>query len=595
VILLPATIAGILVAWALGARLSALAEVRLRGDALVFVALAVQVVIFTPLGAALPGLLQRPLHVASYLLLTAFLLLNWRRHGFWLVGVGALLNVLVIFVNGGRMPVSGAAWRAAGGNLDALETAGGANNNVFAGAHTHLGWLGDVFALPPGVPLANALSIGDVLIVLGMAVFVYRACTPRRAGTPWRDLLAPLHEPAFRRVLAGRTTSRLGDWLTMTAVVTWIYASTGSTAAVSAFLVLRMVSMTAGGIASAPLLDRVNGFTVLALVEAGRGVATLAALPAAVHGDVAPVIALVCLSGFLGAATSASAAALVPQVLPRRLLQQGNALHGVSRNVMMVVGAAAGGLFVARFGIGTALAVDFATFAASALLYRRFAGAVPVRAEGPSEAPAAPVSRRRLVRELTANRVAFGLVASFTLVTAAMGLLNSSLPRFFDHALGDDSAYGYALAAIGAGLLCGELVTGFVRRQSVARRSVALAFAAEAALALVLSQADVVSTAYLMLFLLGAADGTTEVVYDTLLQLHVPERMLAGTFALASAVMNVGQIAGLAAAPLVAGLATGEGALRITAAACLAGAAVAAVGLIGRIPEGEELLDGSPA
>jgi hypothetical protein len=68
------------------------------------------------------------------------------------------------------MPVSLAAWRATGADPGRIEATGVASNNVLAGAHTHLAWLGDVFPLPARVPFANALSIGDVLIVLGVAV-----------------------------------------------------------------------------------------------------------------------------------------------------------------------------------------------------------------------------------------------------------------------------------------------------------------------------------------------------------------------------------------------------------------------------------------
>ena len=42
----------------------------------------------------------------------------------------------------------------------------------------HLAFLGDVFAVPAGWPLANVFSIGDVLIVIGAVALVHGACRP---------------------------------------------------------------------------------------------------------------------------------------------------------------------------------------------------------------------------------------------------------------------------------------------------------------------------------------------------------------------------------------------------------------------------------
>ena len=198
-----ALVVGLLVAWALGARLSKLAELRFRGDVLVFASLAVQLAVFTPLRAQVPDAYVVPLHLLSYALIVGFFVLNIRVPGFWLVGFGVLSNLAVIVANGGRMPVSLSTWRATGGDVGVLLRNGHDDNNVLAGAGTHLGWLGDVFALPRDVPFAAAISIGDIAILLGMVAFVYMSCAPRPAGRPVR-LLAPLRSAAFRRVVAGR-------------------------------------------------------------------------------------------------------------------------------------------------------------------------------------------------------------------------------------------------------------------------------------------------------------------------------------------------------------------------------------------------------
>ena len=561
------------IAWALGADLARAASVRLRATPLVFMALAVQLVIFTRLGHFVPTRGQVPLHLASYGMLVVFLLLNGRNVGLGVAATGLFSNLVVILANGGRMPVSVAAWEESGRGLGGIAGSGVYHNNTLAGRHPRLAWLGDVFPLPLGRALGNVVSLGDLLVVFGLAIFVYRAGTTR-VRTAGGHLIAPLGRADFTRLLAGRSASRLGDWLTMTAVVTWVYAETHRATIVAFFLALRMLAVVVGGIAVAPRLDLLPRSRILFVVEVSRGAITLAMVPLALHHDFLPVVLLACVSSFLGAATNPSASSLVADLLPRHLFNAGNALNGFTRSGVMVAGAFIGALVVNTTGIGGALLLDVGTFAASSLLYLKIVarGASRQEERTKSEGP----SRLDLVRVILANRLVLGLTASFTLVTAAMGLLNAALPVFLRFELGAPKAYGYGLGAIGAGLMCGELLTGLVTRESVARRSVGFAFAAMAGCLIVAAASGSIATAYLMLFLVGASDGTTETIYDTLFQRQLPTDVRAGVFALAGSVQTTGMIVGLSLAPLVASSA-GASALRLSALGCIAGAVIAAV------------------
>jgi|1186.fasta_scaffold00108_2 predicted MFS family arabinose efflux permease len=565
-------LSGTLVAWALGARLSMLADLRFRGDVLVFGALAIQIAIFTPGGVTLSQENLELVHMATYLMLIGFVLLNLRVPGFWLLGLGVACNVAAIFSNSGQMPVSVTAWQSIGLDWNDM-----AHSNVApAGPGTHLAWLGDIFAIPR-VPHASVISVGDVLMVIGAMAFTYRSCTPRIARTS--GMLAPMRVAAFRRVLAARFVSGVGDWLTQSAAVTWLYAETRSTTVVSVYLVLGIGAFVLGGLAAAPRLGRISGFRVLSLIELSRGTIGALMIPFALAGQIWPVIGLAAVSSLLSAATNPSASSLVPDVLPADQLQTGNALHQLSRTATMIFGAAGGGALVAQFGITTALTVDFLTFAVAAVLYRRFAAR---GAQAPDEAETGGASRRELGAAILRSPVVLGLTASFTVVTAAMGVLNSSVPALFDHRLGEPSAYGYAMAAIGLGYFSGEVITGSMQRQRVALRSISIAFVICAGSVYLLSYAQVPATAYLMLFFLGAADGTTEVVHDTLMQLNVTRRLRAGVFALADSIKTLGMVAGLAMAPLIERVYSTSGSLRVTAAGCLAGAFLGSIILFPR-------------
>jgi MFS family permease len=587
-------ILGLVVAWTLGAKPSRLADLRFRGSVLVFGALAIQIGIYTALNSHVPAAWDRPLHIISYLMLVGFFLLNLRVPAFWLVGFGLLSNVLVIFTNGGHMPVSAEAWKAAGHSLAIFDSHGVSDNNVLANAHTHLRFLSDVFVMPSQVPFASVLSIGDFLIVLGTVAFVYRACSPV-TGRRSVNVFEPLRSPAFRRVIAGRLVSSVGDWLTQAAVVTWIYSSSRSIGLVSAFLVVRMLSLALGGLASAPMLDRIPAFTTLSVVETLRGGLALAMIPFAAAGHVWPVVALAAVSSFLSAATRPTAQGLIPDVLPSHQLQAGNAIHQMARSLTSVVGSLIGGFTVAEFNIQTALTVDLVTFCAAALLYRRYArrGGQTSRAHAD---PSARVSRRDLLRTVVTSRVVFGLTASFTLVTGAIGIMNSDSSKVFDDQLGNAHAYGYILAVVSIGYVCSELLTGYMRRQSVARRSIGLSFLATGGTMFVLSHATTVPIAYLALFLFGASDGITEVVRDSLIQLKTQRSQRSGVFAIVNSVQTTGMVIGLGIAPLIADRFTTGTTLRIVAVGCVLSAVVAGVSLVGG-GDGSELLhaDADPA
>lgn len=159
--------------WARGGSLRNLLSADLRASWIPLLALGLQLAVFEPTGP-LPFLRGREpaVHVASYGLLGLFLSANRHLPGMWLLGLGLACNAAAIVANGGRMPASEEALRAAG-RWNLLEQAGMVyNNSAVIGPGTRLWFLGDVFAIPEGLPLANVFSLGDVLLALGAPVLV---------------------------------------------------------------------------------------------------------------------------------------------------------------------------------------------------------------------------------------------------------------------------------------------------------------------------------------------------------------------------------------------------------------------------------------
>lgn len=172
-VLLYFLLGGLLVGILAGGRPARLGGVHIEWAGAAIVGLLLQVVLFSAPVADLVGQAGPPLYVGSTLLVLAALLRNARQPGFWLVALGGCLNAIVILANGGFMPVAPTALAALG------RLAPEAYSNVAtASSTTVLAWLGDVFVVPPPIPFANAVSLGDILIGLGGAWFI--ATTMRR-------------------------------------------------------------------------------------------------------------------------------------------------------------------------------------------------------------------------------------------------------------------------------------------------------------------------------------------------------------------------------------------------------------------------------
>lgn len=158
-----------------GGRLRALSELRFRAPWLLFASLGILAGLL-----AFPGKenwLRTGLYLATYPLALAFVIVNRRVPGLWIVGLGALLNFAAIAANGGVMPASAQALHTAG-----LVAVPDVYSNSTVLVDPKLLFLGDVLAVPESWPFANVYSVGDLIIVLGAAYTIHRVTGSRLAG-----------------------------------------------------------------------------------------------------------------------------------------------------------------------------------------------------------------------------------------------------------------------------------------------------------------------------------------------------------------------------------------------------------------------------
>jgi hypothetical protein len=167
--ILYALVAGLAIGLLRGGRLESIAETRFRWGWLALVALAIQVVIFSPIAGTGLGAAGRWIYVGSTALVVLVVVLNLRLAGLPIVLAGALSNLAAILANGGSMPASPSALAAVG------HTVSDGPTNSAVVTHPALEPLTDIFATPAWLPLANIFSVGDVLIAIGVAVAIVAA------------------------------------------------------------------------------------------------------------------------------------------------------------------------------------------------------------------------------------------------------------------------------------------------------------------------------------------------------------------------------------------------------------------------------------
>ena len=133
-------------------------------------------VVLTPLGRV-DG--ARYAYVLALAAIVAWTIWQFDRvRGIWLITAGAALNLLVIVVNGARMPVAPEF-------AVALLRRGNVGQYTVMGSGTQLNLLGDWVSLYPS---PEVYSPGDVLIALGLAIVVFLAV---RNPSVYKELTPP--------------------------------------------------------------------------------------------------------------------------------------------------------------------------------------------------------------------------------------------------------------------------------------------------------------------------------------------------------------------------------------------------------------------
>jgi MFS family permease len=354
----------------------------------------------------------------------------------------------------------------------------------------------------------------------------------------------------FRALWLAGLLSVAGDQLARVALSILVFERTGSAALSAATYALSMLPALVSGALLSWLADRYPRRRVMVVCDAVR-----AALVAVMAVPVVPLpllAVLLVLVQLAEAPFSAAQGAVLPELLGTRY-EAGQAVQQVTTQLCLVLGFAAAAFVVTGVGAHAALAIDAATFAASALLIRGgLAGLPPPAAEAEGGATWWRRSWRRIAAGAVAVRrdrtlgtlVWLGWLALFTVVPEGL-----AVP--FAQQVGAGGGWiGVLLAAEPAGAVAGALLLRRVARPVRVRALGVLAVGTSAPLVAFWGR-PTLGAALALLFVSGLCSAYQVTAGATFVQLS-PPRVRGRTLGFARTGMIAGQGLGIVAGGVLA-------------------------------------------
>jgi MFS family permease len=340
--------------------------------------------------------------------------------------------------------------------------------------------------------------------------------------------LGPLVHREFRLLFLGRVVSFFGNALAPIALAFAVLDLTGSKSDLGLVLAARtlpqVVFLLLGGIWA----DRLPRHRVMvgSSLLSGASQGLLALLLISHTAELWHLIVLSAANGSASAFFFPASSGVIPQTVDPSLIQQANALLRLALNATWIGGAAVGGLFVAAFGPGWAVALDAISFALGAL----FIGLMRLPAGLRMEGSTMVTELREGWQEFRSRTWLWTLVAQFSLLNAALISAMSVLgPAVAKEHLGGAAAWGAILTCESGGLFVGGMLMLRARPQRlllVANLGVLLAGLPVLLLAFPAPSFAIAVGALVA----GIGLETFSVLWDTAMQENVPQEKLSRVY-----------------------------------------------------------------
>jgi DHA3 family tetracycline resistance protein-like MFS transporter len=348
------------------------------------------------------------------------------------------------------------------------------------------------------------------------------------AGVGRVRLLAPLRHRDFRLLWSGMCVSLLGDGVFLVAMAWQVYALSNAPTALAMVGIAMTVPTIAFLLVGGVLSDRFDRRRIMLGADLARGVAVGLMAVLSLAGVLAlwQVAALVALYGAGTAFFSPAFDALVPEVLPAEQLAAANSLDQFVRPIALrLAGPALGGVLIDVVGVGSAFALDAASFAVSA-------AALLAMAPGVRRAPEAHASVGSDIRGgLSYVRRHVWLWATFASAAVAyllfMGPAEVLLPYLVKNNLhGSAADLGIVFAAGGIGSVGCAAIVG---QRGLPRRDITFMYITWTLATLAIAGYGLATAVWQLMaasLAFNALETAGTIVWATAKQRHVPAALL---------------------------------------------------------------------
>ena len=267
----------------------------------------------------------------------------------------------------------------------------------------------------------------------------------------------PLGQREFRLLWLGRTTSFVGSAFANVALAFAVLDLTGSKADLGFVLAARAVPQVIFLLVGGIWADRLPRHLVMVTsnVISGASQGLIALLLLLGHAQIWQLMALAAVNGMSSAFFFPASSGIIPQTVPRPMLQSANAILRLGQNSSWIFGAALGGLVVAATSPGVGIAVDSATFFLAAFFTALIRIPTELRMEGSNFLAELADGWR----EFSSRTWLWVIVLQFGFVNAieqgTEGVLGPAISK--EH-FGGAAGWGFILTAQSLGLFAGGLI-----------------------------------------------------------------------------------------------------------------------------------------
>jgi predicted MFS family arabinose efflux permease len=337
--------------------------------------------------------------------------------------------------------------------------------------------------------------------------------------------LRALNHADFRRFCTAQFVSQVGTWMHSVAQAWLVLQLTDSPLLLGLIGTLQFGPMLVFSVVAGAIADRLRKRRLLMLTQSALAVQafTLAALVASGYVEYWHVGVLATLAGCANTLDNPARQSYVVEMVGKGDVINAVALNSATFNAARVLGPAAGGLLIARFGIVPAFLINGTTFLVMlATLARARAEGRPVRAGGTT-------MRQEILEGLRyAHRTQEIRLILAILLVVSLCVFNFSVfvPLLARTVLGESAeGFGFLMAAVGVGAVAGALTLGAAVRQAPSPPLLFTTAALACAALLSVSTVREFWLAALALFATGFAGIMTLAGCNTALQTAAPDHL----------------------------------------------------------------------